>query len=76
MSILFLSAMLTTVRSSLSDYKNNVWDIYHAMLFQQTVTVSYVLMLTWTADMNTDVTEKEWNHICEKHYEGIKRHQN
>lgn len=37
----------------------NEASIYYAMIFQQTVTVSYALMLTWTADLNIDVTEKE-----------------
>lgn len=33
------------------------------MIFRQTVTVSYALILTWTADLNTDVTDKECDHI-------------
>lgn len=39
--------------------------IFYAMLFQQTVTISYATMLTWWADLNIDVTHKEWDRICE-----------
>lgn len=40
-------------------------SVYYAMIFQQTVTVSYALKLTWSADLNIEVTEKEWDQICE-----------
>ena len=39
--------------------------IFYAMLVQQTVTISYATMLTWSAEFNVDVTWKEWDRICE-----------
>lgn len=52
----------STVRSYLSDYKGNGLGhdvaIDYAMIFQQTVTVSYALKLSRTADLNTDVPNK------------------
>ena len=40
-------------------------SIFYTMLFQQTVTISYASMLTWSADLNIDVTHKDWDRICE-----------
>lgn len=39
--------------------------IYYTMIFQQMVTISYGMMLTWSADLNIDITKKEWDRICE-----------
>ena len=62
-----------TVKPSLSDYVNNgfgAWgfhilcnvlptDHYHLYI------ISYATMLTWSKDLNIDVTHKEWDGTCE-----------